>query len=338
MKHMIVAIGCGLSLVLIGASGCGTSRDAVPLSESGDETVPPGVTSVEGYVEPLVPRGGATSGQTGEPEKVPPDGAGARRNRDASPERLLAATAFGKIAAEAVPMPPVADLVAQIDEYVAKIAGAMDDLDGTIRYQNDADGIVRDANGLALVALAVGMSEAGSKYKKAAPGIIAAARKLAEAEQYAEGRKGVEALKASLTGEGDPGTLSWGKVAELPPVMKAVPNLSATLNRLTNTERKLQRQLDSRPERIYGHLAALAAIMQGSIANAGDTAFPEKAAEWKNDCETFRDIAIKANAAAHRYADGSIDYGAYWATFKELTGSCDQCHQHFYPSAVGKSE
>ncbi len=233
-----------------------------------------------------------------------------------------------------VPMPPVADLTIQIDEYVAKIGETLTELDGTTSYKNYGDVVVRDANGLALVALAIGLHPEDSKYKQAAPGIIKAAMELANAEKYDEAQKSFETLKTALTAEGDPSSLQWTKVAELGPVMKAVPNLSALLKRLTNTEPKMKRAA-RKPERIYGATAALAVISQGSIANAADTNKPDEAALWKKECEQFRDAALAANAALHDYADGKIDYAAYWQAHNRMTEACDTCHKVFSPSAAG---
>jgi cytochrome c556 len=101
--------------------------------------------------------------------------------------------------------------------------------------------------------------------------------------------------------------------------------------------------LERKPEQIYGALAALAAISQGSIANIHETIKPDAAAEWKKFCEEFRDAALKVNAAAHQYAKDKADgkepnYAAFDTGFKAMTKSCDSCHKVFYPSAVGKNE
>ncbi len=317
MKKTILPVGVAIfTAFLLSLSACSSpkpeSAPPTPSQQPAPE-VKPGETGVEGHVEPSVPE----------------------KKEGAS---LVPATVYGKIAAEAVPMAPVEDLVAQVDEYVGKIGTNLTDLDGTANFKNDADAIIRDANALTLVALAVGTSGTDSKYKKAAPGIIKAALELEKAEKLDDAKKAFDNLKAALTSEGDPSTLAWTKVAELTPLMKAVPNLSATLTRLTNAERKLKRQIEKEPQRIYGALAALAAISQGSIANVKDTTKPDAEADWKKVCEQFRDCAIKANAAAHGYADGSVKYDDYWAAFKTLTESCDKCHEVFYPTAVGKNE
>ena len=252
--------------------------------------------------------------------------------------------ALGKYAAEAVPLPPLNDLTAQIDEYVTKIGKSLDDLDGSPKYAEDASDIVRDANALALIALAIGLAEGDSKYKKPASQIIASAKILAAAKNLDDGQKAYTALKASLTGQGDGKPLAWtDKIAGLKPAMKALPNLSAGVKRVTDTERKLNTILGSaRAQQVYSQLAAMSVIAQGCVPNVTETTKPDAAADWKKHCEEFRDAALKANAAAHQYAkdkaDGKEDYTAFAAGFKAMTESCDSCHKIFYPSAVGKNE
>ncbi len=247
---------------------------------------------------------------------------------------VLAATEM-LVAADTEPMPPVDDLVMQVDEYVAKIGKTVDELSTSTNYKLDGEFVVRDANGLALVTLAIGMHPEDSKYKKAVPSIIQAAQDLAKAQQYAEAKKSLEALQASLSASGDLPAMEWKKVADLRPVMKAVPNLSALLKRLTNTEPKMKRAI-KKPASIYGATAALAAISQGSIANAADTNKPEEVELWRKECELFRDAALAANAALHDYAEGNIDYAAYWAIHNRMAAACDTCHEIFSPTAVGQ--
>ncbi|MDR2115591.1 MAG: hypothetical protein LBP87_04340 [Planctomycetaceae bacterium] len=323
------------AVMLVTLAGCPQSPTEVPPpAESHNHTIQPGVTSGNGVVEPLVPANTSLPDEkktdAKEEEKKP-------EPKDNNGVQLVPAQPTGKFAAEVIPMPPIEDLTGQINEYVEKLGKTLEELDGTVNYKNDGDFVVRDANALALVALAVGKSESDSQYKKAAPGIIKAATELASATQYETAKEVYNKLKTALTSESDPSVLEWTKTAELQPLMKAVPNLSSTLTRLTNTERKLKTQL-KKPERIFGGLAALAVITQGSIANVKDTTKPEAVAEWKKECEQFRDAAIKANAAIHSYAEEKIDYQTYWAAFKEMTEACDKCHKEFYPSAVGKNE
>ncbi|MGL4594735.1 MAG: hypothetical protein ACRCUY_08415 [Thermoguttaceae bacterium] len=250
----------------------------------------------------------------------------------------LSSSISGKVASEAVSLPPVNDLVAQVDEYVSKLDETINkDLDGTSNYKNDSDAVVRDANALALVALGIGLSESDSQYKKAAPGIFKAAINLAGAETYENAKKACAVLQESLKSEGDAGDLSWKQGAanqkvHLKPLMLAVPNLDATLKRLTNTEKKLTSSM-KKPERLYGTTAALAVIAQGSMANVAETIKPDAAAEWEIECKRFRDAAIKTNTALHDFADGKIEYAAFESIYEGFSKTCDECHAIFQPSA-----
>ena len=291
--------------------------------KSVEKTPPPPITpsdSDEGilkprpHVEPLVPRVDPPKETTG-----------------------IVVESLGKYAAEIVPLPPVDDLTAQIDEYITKLGTNLESLEGSARYASDAVDIVRDANALSLVAKAIGLAETDSKYKKSAPLMVVAAQNLAAAKSHAEGQKAYDGLKLALTGTGGGAPLSWSvSTAHLTPLMKAVPNLSSTAKRLTNTERKLSMQLERKPEQIYGAFAALAVISQGSIANVSETTKPDAAAEWKKFCEEFRNVALKANVVTRQYAEKQADYAAFKTAIDAVSVSCDHCHEVFYPSAVGQ--
>ena len=252
------------------------------------------------------------------------------------------AQALGKYAAEVVPLPPLEDLTVQIDDYMTKMGESLESLVGNPRYATDSADIVRDANALALLVLAVGLAEADSKYKKPASQIIASAQNLAAAKTLEEGQKAYTALKASLTSTDGGKKLAWSdKVANLTPAMKALPNLSSAVKRATDTERKLNSNLDGRAPQIFGQIAAMAVITQGAIPNVAETTKPDAEEEWKKYCEEFRDAALNANAATRHYAKERAegkepDYTVFDVSFKAMTTSCDDCHSVFYPKAVGR--
>jgi hypothetical protein len=203
----------------------------------------------------------------------------------------------------------------------------------------DAADIVRDTNALSIVALALGLAEADSKYKKSASNIIVAAKHFAAAENLDTGKKAYEGLKSALTNTTAGTPLSWSeKTVDLAPLMKALPSLSAGVKRITGRENTLTAVLDRRPNQVYGPLAALAVISQGSVANAAETNKPDAATEWKKFCEEFRDAALKANATAHLFAEKQADYATYEASLKAMIASCDSCHEVFSPNSVGKAE
>jgi hypothetical protein len=223
------------------------------------------------------------------------------------------------------------DLVSQVDEYISRIGDNLNDLKTSENYVTDGDSVYRDASGLAIVILMVGLSDKDSRYRRAAPELLAKVKRLIEAKDYKTATAEFDAIKTALKSEGDPSKLKLEKVVKLKPVMKAMPNLNSNVRRLTNTETKLKRQLDRKPKQIFGQLAALAAISEGSIPNGDETLKPTELSKWRSECERFRDVAIKANLAAHDFAKGNIKYENYWATFSELSRACDSCHNSFYP-------
>jgi len=321
-------------LILVLCVGCPQVTPEPHNGETVEPIVMPDPNRPPPHIEPLVPRQ--------RPAEVisPPE--------EAIEEETIAPDITGvisdilrKYAAEVVPLPPVEDLVAQIDDYITRMGQSMDFLDGAPRYVASAADVVRDSNALALIALAIGLAKDDSKYKRSAPHIIAAAQYLAAARNYPEGRRAFETLRRSLTNTEEAPPLSWSdRIAGLTPVMQALPNLSSALKRVTDTEPKLHTILDRRPQQVFSQLAALAAISQGSIPLVAETEQPNAVEEWKKYCEEFRDAAIKANAAAHQFAreraDGrQPDYSIFRTAFLAMLESCDDCHRVFYPRAVG---
>jgi len=317
--------------------GC-TKTVSEPNKKEPDEVIaPPDFNQPEPFVEPrFLPDGTPFIPNPESPKETTP------------PETLptgatsMVSEPLGKYAAETVPLPPVEDMTAQIDEYITKIGQSLESLDGSPRYEAGAGDIVRDANALALIALGIGLSEADSKYKKSASQIIAATKHLVAAKNLKEGQTAYEALKVSLTSQDAGQPLSWSdKVADLASAMKALPNLSSAAKRVTDTERKLNTTLDRQAQRVLGQLAALAVISQGSIPNVAETTKPDAVEEWKKHCEEFRDAALKVNTAARQYAQDKADgkepnYAVFSAAYKAMTESCDDCHREFYPKAVGQ--
>ena len=299
--------------------GCG--REPVPPAAPapvapGDSTAPagipasPGVTTEDAYVQPMTPR----------------------------TVTMALATPAAKIAAEKVPLPPVADLEGQVETYIKKLDGDLEDLASTKNFKADSGSLLRDSNALALIALGIGLAEEEGKLKKAAPGIVAAAQAVGKAEDLAAAQKAVADVKTALTGSGDPTTLGWTKVAALAPVMKAVPNISSNVTRNSSTERRLStgaRMKDARAAVLEG-TAAMAVIVQGSMANYEETNKAGSAADWERLCKEFRDLALKANAEAHNFVDGKSDFATLSTALETMRKSCDDCHNVFHKAAIGQ--
>ncbi|MDR3111035.1 MAG: hypothetical protein LBU65_15305 [Planctomycetaceae bacterium] len=291
-------VGCDLATVTPPAPGAPT---VTPSS--------PSITSEAGYVEPLKPSALLST-------SVPAD----------------------KIAAEKVPLPAVADLEGQIDAYIKKLDSDLEDLATSKNFKADATSLHRDANALALIALAIGLSDENGKLKTAAAGIVAAAKAVEKAGDLAAASAAVANVKTSLTGTADAASLGWTKVASLAPVMKAVPNINANVTRNSSTERRLTagaRVKDAQAAVTEG-TAAMAVIMQGSIANYDETDKAGSADDWERLCKEFRDLALKANAEMHSFVDGKSDFAKLTASLEAMRKSCDDCHNVFHKAAVGK--
>ena len=312
-------------LLLALCVGCPGTPPAVP-SFPGDPT-PHIVNEAEtNEAEPPVP----ITEESGDEPVAPAESA--VEARTARPSPAVAADSAS------VPHPPLDALTQQIDLYVEALGTALERLDGSRNYAEDAANVVRDASGLALVALAVGLANDDSQYKKAAPHIITAAKTLVAAQNLEEGQSAFAGLKSALGNTSEAPALSWSdKIVGLKPAKSAIQSLNSAVKRTTDTERKLNTLLTRQPQRVYPPLAALAVLSQGMIPNVGETEKPDAVAEWKKYCEDFRNAALKVNAAAHQYAAAeSGDYSVYSAAMTAMAESCDDCHRTFYPSAVGQ--
>ena len=254
-----------------------------------------------------------------------------------TPEEILSTVRLMKpeikIAQEAgaVKLPKADDLAPQIAVYVEKLEKTLDDLDGSVRFAEDADVLYRDANTLALIALALGLSKEDNPYKKAAPAIIEAAMKMETVKNLDEATKAVAEVKKSLKANGNPADLSWEqKVASLKPIMKAVPNINTLVKRNIRTEAAMKKG----PRKVVEGAAIMAVIGQGSIPNAAETIKPNAAKEWKQHCIEFRDAAWDLNRLASEYEAGKTDFDNVQIAFEALTDTCDSCHKLFYHGDV----
>ena len=213
---------------------------------------------------------------------------------------------------------PAKDLVSQVDYYV-------DRLDTVVKseseYKDSGDKVVKDANTLVVIALALGLHDEESKYKKAAPDLLKASQKLAASKDFESAKAGVAAVKEALSASGDPAALKWEKVASLKALMEQVPLINSRLKRYLRGPRFKSMAKDT-----AGDSAAIAAIAQGSMA---DTEAVKKAGDeekWYKFCAQMRDAAGAVNAAIHAGDQEAAD-----AALKKLTQSCDDCHAVFQP-------
>ena len=242
-----------------------------------------------------------------------------------------------------VPLPPLEDLTAQFNEYRASITREMGSVAGSARFTEDAAILVRDASGLALVALAIGLADDDSEFKKSAPHIVAAAKQLAAAQNITEATAAYEALTAALTNTSDAPALTWSsKIVDLTQASAAKQSLFTAIERLTSAENRFNSvmaganaAMQRARQQTFANLAGLAVIIQGTIPNVEQTKVPDNAEAWKRYSEEFRNYAIAVNAAAHdRAAGGATNFAAFREVFQAMETSCDACHAVFYPDAI----
>jgi hypothetical protein len=238
---------------------------------------------------------------------------------------LLCLLSLALSAADAVPLPPIADLDAQVDYYITELDKSMEDLATSRDFASDSTVLARDANALILVALAVGMSEEEGKYKAAAPEIIKAAQAVCAAKDLAAVKIAVADVKAALEKKSTE-KLAWTKVAKMEPVMKlAVPRINTGMTRYLRTEALLKRGIPN----IAGATATLAVISHGLKPNYDETIAPDKKDEWVKFSQEFRDVALKANAALHGFDKGDVTFDAFKDALAAMRESCEHCHTIF---------
>jgi hypothetical protein len=238
---------------------------------------------------------------------------------------LLCLLSLTLSAADTVPLPPVADLDAQVDYYISEFDKSLEDLAASRDFASDSTVLARDANTLILVALAAGMSEEAGKYKAAAPEIIKAAQAVAAAKDLATAKTAVADVKAALTKKSTE-KLEWKKVAQVGPTMKlAVPRINTGMTRYLRTEALLKRGIPN----IAGATATLAAISQGLMPDYDETIKPDNKDEWVKFSQEFRDAALKANAAVHGFEKGDVTFNAFKEAIATMKESCEHCHAVF---------
>ncbi|MDR1384462.1 MAG: hypothetical protein LBJ67_11570 [Planctomycetaceae bacterium] len=242
----------------------------------------------------------------------------------------IAVSATTVSAADAVALPPAADLEFQVDYYVKELAKDLEDLSSSKDFAADSSVLSREGNALVLVSLAIGLSEEESKYKAAAPSIIKAAKDVAAAKDLAGAKAAVEALNKSLAAKSDE-KLEWKKVAEMSPTMKlAVPRINTSMTRYVRIERALKTGIDN----VKGGTAAFVAISQGLEPNFDETKKPDQKDKWLELSHDFRDAALKANTAAHGFEKGNVQFADFKKAVSEMKESCEKCHAVFAEDSV----
>jgi hypothetical protein len=233
------------------------------------------------------------------------------------------ATGVSAVAAppEAPPVSKIAkadDLAGQVDYYLESLEESTEDAD---EYADSAGKVVKGANTMILISLALGLHDQDNKYKAAAPAMIKACQELAAAKDFSAAKKGVAAVKEAISSKGDASALKWGEVAELHAVMEQVPLINSRLKRYLRGKR-----FKSEAAQTAGNAAVLAIIAQGTMGSVAKTKAPDQADKWYAFCEEMRDASVALNASIHAQDEDAKD-----TALEALGDSCHNCHEIFKP-------
>ena len=321
MKRTVLAISASLLLVI----GCQppTPTEA-PNAEAGTSTTPAAVEEVSVVEEtvvveeqPAAPEAPATE-EPATPE-APAAEAPAAPEAPAAAEPAAESTTTSADAVSAYA--PAAPLVTQVEKYMEEME---EDLATEQQFTDNKEDVAENAAGLTVFFLALGLNDQDSAYKAKAPNLVKAAQALASANTYDEAKAAFEAIK---TAQPSTEALAWTKVASLPSLMKQVPNIDSKM------KRSIPKRMDKKQDECLAMCAAVAALMQGSIANAADTEQPTETAKW-----TAFSIQGRDAAAAVAKAVAAQDKDAAEQAMTELHKSCDDCHAVFHQNQKTDSD
>ncbi len=211
----------------------------------------------------------------------------------------------------------LADLTGQVDYYLGRLGEAL--ADGKDYDDAKQSRVSKDANTLAVLALALSMHDTENKFRGDA--LIKAAQQLAESSSSFEpAALALAEVKQAAAGGGQPpAEAKWGKVASLDALMKQVPIVNNGLKRGLEPARFQRLAVQS-----AGQAATLAAIAQAVAYDDEVAKEPADAALWRTLCEQMRDAAAEVNAAIHA---GSAERAQ--AGMQRLAQNCDACHEKF---------
>ena len=199
-----------------------------------------------------------------------------------------------------------------------------EDLADPAQFADNKDDVVENAAGLTVFFLALGLNDQDSDYKAKAPNLVKAAQALAAATTYEEAKAAFEAIK---TAEASTDALAWTKVAPLASLMKQVPNIDSKM------KRTIPKRMDKKQDECLANCAAVAALMQGSIANAAETEQPTETVKW-----TAFSIQGRDAAAAVAKAVAAQDATAAEEAMAALHKSCDDCHAVFHQNKKAEND
>jgi len=247
----------------------------------------------------------------------PANGGGAEETPAVDPAELSDLPADAPVSKYA----PVALLEAQVPEYLEEIGESLEE---PAEFESELEQLDQNANTMVVIALALGLHDQDNQYKAHAPAMLAAAQKVAAAENHADAQTAFEQLQKATEEGGDGPELKWEEVvASLPALMKEVPNVNSKITR------NIKRRFDSRGDDIAAAAVTIAVIAQGSLPNTEETIHPEKVEEWRKYSLEMRNAAAQLVAAVQ-----AKDEEAANKANDALQQTCHDCHAIFHPEEV----
>ncbi|MCC6123572.1 MAG: cytochrome c [Pirellulales bacterium] len=220
---------------------------------------------------------------------------------------------------------PADDLVREAEKYVAELAETVAAVEsGEETYNDVKETIEKDANALIVVALCLGKHDRDNKFKASAGSLMKAAQEMAATKDFAAAKKALAGVQDAAAGKNKADIeLKWEKVASLPALMKHVPALNTKLKNYVKPARFKAKSKDA-----AGITAVLAAVAQGSMADAGEAKSPEQVEQWRKFCQEMRNYAAAMNESIRA---GNVQ--ATGANLLKLGKNCEDCHAVFHPEA-----
>ena len=322
-KLAVLASVASLSLLLTGCppqgspTSCGTATDATCAEAPEVEVVEEVAITEEAPVAEEAPKAEEAAPAPAAEEAPKAEEAAPAPAAEEAPKAEEAAPAP---AAEEAPKTdvvssyaPAADLVFQVKDYLKTLEKNLAD---EATYNDKKDAVSEDAAGLAVFFLALGLNDQDNEYKAASANLVKAAQAMETAADYAAAKAGFDAIASAQAGDLP---TEWTKVAALPALMKQVPAID------TQMKRMIPKRMEKKADECKAMCAAVAALMQGSIANADETQKPTETAQWA----AFSFQGREAAAGVYK-AVVANDKSAAEEAMSALHKTCDDCHAVFH--------
>jgi len=216
---------------------------------------------------------------------------------------------------------PAEDLVHQVNYFVERSVESLANKDDYPEANQSR--VKKDANTLALLALALALHDSDHSLKASAPALVGSAQALAAGSaDYDKAKAALENVQKAAKGEGSPDAVKpteWKKVGSQGQLMKQAQIVYNQLRRGTDA-RRFKRQVAENA----GMAATLAVIGQSAVIDTHEVKNPADLGEWYKLAAEMRDSAAAVNAAIHA---GSQEDSA--KALQRMSANCEECHKRF---------